>query len=214
MTTGYRENKRGILFTLSAPSGAGKTTAANLLLEKAEGLRRSISHTTRAKRVGETDGVDYHFVGRERFEEMVRHGDFIEWAEVHGNLYGTSFANVEETVSRLHSDLLLVIDVQGARALRERGVNCRLIFLLPPSMEELRRRIETRGTDTAESLATRLENAKAEMAAMEEFDYVVVNDNIDQAVAQLMAIITAERLKTENRGLRPNKSVLSKGDSK
>jgi len=212
MTGAGSIHRRGILFVLSAPSGAGKTTAANLLLARVENLSRSISHTTRAMRPGETDGVDYYFVNREKFDAMIKSGDFIEWAEVHGNRYGTSFFNIEDIVNRDKHDLLLVIDVQGARALREKGVNCRLVFLLPPSPEELARRLKARGGESDEALKVRLANAAGEISAMDEFDYAVINDDLEKAVSELSAIVTAERLKTENRPGLTQEFTKSKGE--
>lgn len=199
---GYTEHRKGILFVLSAPSGSGKTTVANLLLERMAGLSRSISHTTRKPRNGETDGVDYHFVNREIFDEMVERGEFLEWAEVHGNRYGTSFKNIYDIVVKDNNDLLLVIDVQGAEIIREKGTNCVTIFLLPPSMEELEKRLGGRGTDTAETINIRLTNAVGEMKRMDEFEYAVVNDDLEKAVSELSSIVTAERIRIRNRTLK------------
>lgn len=190
--------KKGVLFVLSAPSGAGKTTAANILLKKIKGLRKSISHTTRAKRDGEKDGVDYCFVDEKKFKEMVSRDEFIEWTNVHGSLYGTSIKTVERAPEKEKEDVLLVIDTKGAQTLRDKGIACRTIFLLPPSMEELGKRLALRGSDSREAQEKRLANAIEEIAERNKFDYIVINDSLDEAVAELYSIIIAERLKTEN----------------
>jgi len=199
---GYHERRRGILFVLSGPSGAGKTTVAQRLLEEVARLRRSISHTTRALREGETDGVDYHFADHGAFRRMIENGEFIEWAEVHGNLYGTSMRNVQDIVERGGDDLLLVIDVQGAEALRRIEARQCSIFLLPPSVEELARRLRGRGSEDEQNAKIRLAAAMGEMENMAAFDYLVVNNDLDRAVADVTAIIIAERLKPSNRSIR------------
>ncbi len=200
--SGYIEERKGILFVLSAPSGAGKTTVASMLLSRTEGLRKSISHTTRQIRKGETSGLDYFFVNEKEFNEMIDRGEFIEWALVHGNYYGTSLANIENIVKKNGSDLLLDIDVQGAATLREKGVNCSTILLLPPSMDELKRRLVSRADESEESISTRLANAPKELGEIDKFDYVVINDDLGKAVSEVCAIIIAERLKVANRTIR------------
>lgn len=190
--------EKGILFVLSGPSGAGKTTVASILLDKIEGLQRSISHTTRAKRDGEKDGVDYFFVDENEFKEMVSLDEFIEWANVHGSLYGTSLKTIKRITENEREDILLVIDTQGAQTLGDRGTGRRTIFLMPPSMEELRERLVKRGSDSNEAQGKRLANAIDEIGERSKFDYIVINDNLDKAVSELYSIIIAERLKTEN----------------
>jgi guanylate kinase len=185
--------RSGILFVLSAPSGAGKTTVAEAALARLDGFVRSVSTTTRPPRPGEIDGVDYRFVDRTTFARMVNEGAFIEWAEVHDNLYGTAWANVKQVVAEQRADLLLVIDVQGARSIREKDPEAVTIFLLPPSTAELERRLTGRGDESVEAVALRLANAADEIAEAPSFDYVVVNDNLETAVAQFVAVVAAER---------------------
>lgn len=185
---------KGILFVLSAPSGAGKTTVAMKVLSSVPGLDRSISHTTRPKRPGETDGTDYYFVDESTFREMIGNGEFIEWANVHGAMYGTSFSAIEKGLKKAKSDMLLVIDVQGAETLRrKKDIISRSIFLLPPSMEELERRLSGRGTESPDKLKIRLEAARREMEQSGNFDHVIVNDDLDVAVKKVIALINAER---------------------
>lgn len=183
---------KGDLFVVSAPSGAGKTTLCRRLLEELPGIAFSVSHTTRAPRKEERDGVSYHFVSRQRFIEMREAGEFLEWAEVHGNLYGTSKGEVTSRLSR-GEDVLLDIDVQGARRIRERFPEAVSVFVLPPSWEALEKRLAGRGTEDPEVLARRLTNARAELDAAHEYDYIVVNDEIDRAVADLVGIVRARR---------------------
>ena len=192
----HKDARRGILFVLSAPSGAGKSTVAEKVLAVTPRLSRSISHTTRPMRKGEVAGTDYHFVARDAFEAMIERGQFIEWAEVHGNLYGTAYSNIDEIVFKRHDDLLLVIDVQGSASLGEKGVERVTIFLMPPSMDELKKRLAGRGTDSEEAIRARLANADYEMAEMDKFDYTVINGDLSTAVDEVRSIITAERLRT------------------
>ncbi|MFN4320247.1 MAG: guanylate kinase [Aquificaceae bacterium] len=185
-----------MLFVLSAPSGAGKTTVAERLLKTCPGIRRVITATTRAKREGEIHGVDYLFMNYEEFKEKVEAGYFLEYAEVYGHYYGTPkdqvIRNEEEGV-----DSLLVIDVQGARKVKEVYKECLLIFLMPPSLEELRRRLLTRGYGR-ENLEKRLKKAEEEIACAKYFDYIAVNEFIDKTVEALCHIIRAQRYKKEN----------------
>ncbi len=192
MTNSSRAGK-GILFVLSAPSGAGKTTVAEMVLPSVPDLDRSISHTTRSKRHEETDGVDYYFVDERTFKKMVDDDEFIEWANVHGAMYGTSFKTIDTALENSDRDLLLIIDVQGAEALRNKDIDSRSIFLLPPSLEELERRLTGRGTESPDKLKIRLDAAKNEMEQKEKFDYVIVNDDLDTAVKELISAINAER---------------------
>ena len=183
---------RGLLFIVSAPSGAGKTTLVEHLVEQVPHLKLSCSYTSRAARKGETDGVDYNFLTRPRFEGMASAGEFLEWAEVFGNLYGTSRAATERTIDA-GVDLVLVIDVQGARKVRTSGIASTAIFVMPPSFDVLERRLRGRSQDSEEDIQRRLAVARAEVAAYAEYDYVIVNDELDGAVDQLRSLIVAER---------------------
>lgn len=182
---------RGIVAVVSGPSGVGKTTVIDGLLRR-PGYARSITATTRAPRPGERDGTDYLFLTRERFEEGLRAGRFLEHATVHGNLYGTPRDGVEEVLAR--GDVcLLNIDVQGAESLRRTGLPVVTVFLLPPSPDELQARLEKRGTETPEQKARRLEAAMKEMAQADRFDARIVNRVLDEAVAEVAAFIEARR---------------------
>jgi guanylate kinase len=184
--------RRGIPFVVSAPSGTGKTTVCQALVAADPRLRFSVSHTTRLPRPGERDGVDYHFVSGERFAALVVEGAFLEHAEYAGNRYGTSVAAIDGPLAA-GCDLLLEIEVQGARQVRERRRDARLVFLLPPSMEELERRLRERRSDGPEEVRSRLELARRELAAATLFDYAVVNDALDRCVAAVREVIEAER---------------------
>jgi guanylate kinase len=183
---------RGLLFIVSAPSGAGKTTLVERLVEQVPHLRMSRSYTSRAAREGEVDGVDYNFVTRERFEAMVAVGEFLEWADVFGNLYGTSAADTERTLDS-GSDLVLVIDVQGARKVRRRGIETTAVFVMPPSFDVLEKRLRGRCKDSDEAVARRLQIARHEVASFAEYDFVVINDELTAAVDRLRSIVVAER---------------------
>jgi guanylate kinase len=186
---------QGKLFILSAPSGTGKSTILSKAMSHLQGLAFSISHTTRAPRKGERDGVEYHFVDRPAFTAMKEQGEFLEDADVHGNLYGTSRRGVEEQRAG-GVDVILDIDVQGAEILRESGeTEAIYIFLAPPSLEELEKRLRGRGLDDEETIATRLKNARREMGAMDQFEYLIVNEQIDEATRMFEAIILAQRAK-------------------
>jgi len=188
-------SRKGILYVISAPSGAGKTTICKMIKSHEPELRQSISFTTRPMRSGEKEGVDYHFVTGETFDRMVAEGDFAEWAEVHGNCYGTSLATLEE--ARLAgADILLDIDFQGAEQLRASDVDGVFVFILPPSMNELRKRLEGRNTDTSDVIEQRMTNAYEEIAHATRFDYLVVNDVFDKAVEEVRAIMLAESVRT------------------
>lgn len=177
---------------LCAPSGTGKTTVARALLERRDDLLFSVSATTRWPRPGERDGIDYHFLKREAFEAMIAAGELLEWAEVHGELYGTPTANQAEA-SSLGKRLLLDIDVQGARQVVRALPDTVTVFLLPPSFEQLMERLRGRGSERSADLRRRLETAKRELEAVDGFRYVVVNDRLEDAVAGVDAILTAER---------------------
>lgn len=183
---------RGLLFVVSAPSGTGKTTVAERLVQRAGDLALSRSYTSRGTRAGEVDGVDYNFITRQRFEEMVAAEAFLEWADVFGNLYGTGAADAERILSS-GRDLVLVIDVQGARQVRTRRAGTIGVFVLPPSFEVLEQRLRGRSKDTEDAMQRRLQAARDEVAAFAEYDYVVVNDELDACVDRLRAIVLAER---------------------
>ncbi len=185
---------RGLLFVVSAPSGTGKTTLVERLAQIVPDLVISRSYTSRPVRPGETDGVDYNFISRDRFERMVDRGEFLEWADVFGNLYGTSATDTEREL-RDGRDLVLVIDVQGARQVRSRGLDAIAVFVLPPSFEILDQRLRgrSRSHDTEAQIGRRLEVAREEVAACSEYDYVVVNDEFDACVDRLRSIVFAAR---------------------
>src|SRR5438132_3712771 len=183
---------RGLLFIVSAPSGAGKTTLVERLVEQTPHLKMSRSYTSRPAREGETDGVDYNFVTRERFEAMVAVGEFLEWADVFGNLYGTSVADTERVLES-GCDLVLVIDVQGARKVRRRGIETSAVFVMPPSLDVLEQRLRGRSKDSDQAIAQRLQIARQEVAAFVEYDFLVINDELTTAVDRLRSIVLGER---------------------
>jgi guanylate kinase len=187
---------RGTVFVVSSPSGGGKGTLIKRVLEVVDNLSYSVSYTTRAPRNGEVEGREYFFVNRKQFEEMIAAGEFLEWANVHGNLYGTAKRQlVEETATGL--DIVLEVDVQGAASVRELELDSVSIFILPPSYEILRDRLVRRGTDTPEQLELRLRNAPDELRQYAAFDYVIINDDFQRAANQLAAIVNAERARRE-----------------
>lgn len=188
--------KKGLLFVISAPSGAGKTSIFRELLVRHPELRESISYTTRPIRAGEQDGVDYHFVSRTQFDQMIEQGGFAEWAEVHGNCYGTARATLQQA-NAAGQDVLLDIDVQGAAQLRASGLDGVFIFVLPPSMAVLRQRLAGRNTDSVEVIERRMHNAVDEIRTAARFDYIVVNDDLAQAIATVEAIVIAEKVRKE-----------------
>jgi guanylate kinase len=186
----------GLLFVISAPSGAGKTSICRELLVRHPGLIESISYTTRPMRAGETSGVDYHFVPRNRFEQMVADGAFVEWAEVHGNCYGTARETLQRACA-VGQDVLLDIDVQGAAQLRASGLDGVFIFILPPDMATLRRRLAGRNTDSVEAIERRMANAVTEIRDAVNFDYLVVNDDLARAIVTVESIVIAEQVRKE-----------------
>jgi guanylate kinase len=181
----------GVLFVISAPSGAGKTSLCKEIVDIIPGLRHSVSYTTRPMRKGEVDGVDYHFVDAQTFAAMIAGEAFAEWAEVHGNRYGTSLATLD-TARQTGCDLLLDIDCQGAVQLKAKQVQGVNIFILPPSMSELNRRLRERQTDSDAVIEQRIINARGEIAQAGWYDYWVFNDDFNLALDQLKSIITAE----------------------
>jgi guanylate kinase len=196
---------RGQLFIVSAPSGTGKTTLVERLAQRLSGLRMSRSYTSRPARVGEQDGVDYNFITRERFDAMVREGQFLEWADVFGNYYGTSAADTEALLSR-GEDVVLVIDVQGARQVRSRGIETIGIFVLPPSAAVLEQRLRGRSKDSEEQIQRRLQVACAEVDEYARYEYVVINDEIDAAVGRLESIVEGERARVKR--MRENAEII------
>jgi guanylate kinase len=195
MPTSFPLARRGLLFVLSSPSGAGKSTIARKLLASDTGLEMSVSATTRPMRPGEVDGKDYHFVDLERFRAMVAAGEFLEWAHVFGHRYGTPHAPVDAILSR-GRDVLFDIDWQGAQQLyQQAGGDVVRVFILPPSMEELHRRLAGRATDSAEVVEARMSRAGSEIAHWDGYDYVLVNDDVDRCFEEVRTILAAERLK-------------------
>jgi len=183
----------GSLIIISSPSGGGKGTLIGRVRDKLEGVAYSVSHTTREVRAGEVDGVDYHFVSAAEFEELIGKNEFLEFATVHGNYYGTSKSFIERETA-MGRDVILEIDVQGAAQVRERVPRSVGIFILPPSFEVLRERLAARMTESGESLGLRLANAKAEVYRYSEFDFVIINDSLDVAEDELRSVIVANRL--------------------
>jgi guanylate kinase len=183
---------RGLLFIVSAPSGAGKTTLVERLAERTPHLRMSRSYTSRGARHGETDGVDYNFVTRPHFERMIAAGEFLEWAEVFGNLYGTCAADTERMLAA-GDDVVLVIDVQGARKVRSQGLPTTTVFVMPPSAAVLEQRLRGRSKDSEPDIQRRLQVARQEVASFTEYDFIVVNDHIEAAVERLQTVVLAER---------------------
>jgi guanylate kinase len=190
------QDRRGLLFIVSAPSGAGKTTLVERLVEQLPRLKMSRSYTSRAARQGEADGVDYNFVSRDKFEAMVAAGDFLEWASVFGNLYGTCASDTEKLLASGH-DVVLVIDVQGARKVRTQGIETSAVFVMPPSFEVLEQRLRGRSKDAEAEIQRRLQVARDEVAAYAEYDFVVVNDELTAAVDRLRSIVVSERARLQ-----------------
>lgn len=184
--------RRGLLFVVSAPSGTGKTTVVERLVQCVPDLAMSRSYTSRGARAGEADGIDYNFITRARFEEMIAADAFLEWADVFGNLYGTAAADAERDL-RAGTDLVLVIDVQGARQVRRRSPEAVGVFVMPPSYAVLEQRLRGRSADLEAAMQRRLQTARDEVAAFAEYDYVVVNDELDACLDRMRAIVLAER---------------------
>ena len=189
--------RRGLMFVLSSPSGAGKTTLSRMLIDKMPGLKMSVSATTRPMRPGEVEGRDYFFVDKPKFETMVKQGELLEWATVFDNLYGTPRAPVEAALSA-GQDVLFDIDWQGTQQLGDKAPNDLVsVFVLPPSIPELERRLHNRAQDDYETIHRRMAKAADEMSHWAEYDYVVINRDLDQAFADVSAILAAERLKRQ-----------------
>ena len=187
---------RGLLFIVSAPSGTGKTTLVERLVQDLPNLHMSRSYTSRPARAGERDGVDYNFISRERFEAMVRDGAFLEWADIFGHCYGTSAEDTEAVLAR-GGDVVLVIDVQGARQVRSRGIETVGIFVLPPSASSLEQRLRGRSKDTEEQIRRRLEAACREVDEFAQYEHVIVNDELETAATRIGAIVMAERTRVK-----------------
>ena len=185
-------SRRGLLFIVSAPSGTGKTTLVERLVQVLPNLRMSRSYTSRAARAGERDGVDYNFISRSEFESQIAAQAFLEWADVFGNYYGTAAADVERMVAD-GQDVVLVIDVKGARQVKSRQVDHTAIFVMPPSFQTLEQRLRGRSKDTEEQILRRLDVARTEVGEFAQYEYVVVNDDLDGAVNRMRAIVMAER---------------------
>jgi guanylate kinase len=187
----------GTLYIISAASGAGKTTLVSAVLEQVDDLEVSVSHTTRAPREGEVDGVNYHFVDKQTFEAMVEDSEFIEYATVFGNMYGTSRQHIQEQLLK-GKDVILEIDWQGARQIRQLMPDCKSVYIVPPSTEALRERLTSRGKDDEEIIARRMQEAISEMSHYVEFDYLIINDDFDEARDNLAAIIRGNRMLHEH----------------
>jgi guanylate kinase len=183
---------RGLLFIISAPSGTGKTTLVERLVQMLPNLRMSRSYTSRPGRVYERDGADYNFISRPDFDGMIARGEFLEWADVFGNLYGTSRSDTEQLLAS-GQDVVLTIDVQGAQQVKDSGVDHTRIFVLPPSFEILERRLRGRSADSEADMQRRLATARAEVGRYVDYDYVVINDQLEPTVMRLQEIIAAER---------------------
>ncbi|MDQ7821927.1 MAG: guanylate kinase [Candidatus Eremiobacteraeota bacterium] len=187
---------KGILFVVSGPSGAGKGTILETILREAPSVRFSVSATTRSPRQGEREGVHYHFLSREVFKSMAGRDEFLEWAHVHDEYYGTPRRAVEECLAS-GNDMVLDIDVQGGLQLMDREKEAVFVFVAPPDIAELRRRLEGRGTESGEKIARRIEVAKHELTFVGSYEYCIVNDSLEEAIASMKAVMTAERLKTK-----------------
>jgi guanylate kinase len=194
--------RSGVLIVISAPSGGGKSEVLKRLLAEDPRIRYSVSYTSRAPRGDEVDGVNYHFVSRDEFKRLIAADAFYEWAEVHGNLYGTSAKVVEESIGK-GQDIAMDIDVQGGLNIKRRQPNAALIFLMPPSMTILEQRLRGRASDDEEQVRLRLKNANQEIERWKDYDYVVTNEDIERTVAQVKTIVEAARLRTPLYQMRP-----------
>lgn len=201
-------NQQGCLFVFSAPSGTGKTTLAKRLCKDIQGLAHSVSYTTRPMREGEIEGIHYHFVTVEEFKDMIEQGDFIEWALVHGNYYGTSRQKILERLDN-SLDTILDIDTQGAAEIKRLIPGSVLIFIMPPSFDELRKRLISRKTESEDIINMRLKKAEEEIKSSVNYDYIVINDDFEEALEDLKCIIRAEKRRTERSSKYSNKSKIT-----
>jgi len=190
--------QRGQIFVITAPSGTGKTTIIRAIRERGIGVGYCVSHTTREPRHGEIPGKHYHFITRRDFESMVDAGQFIEWAHVYGHLYGTSYSSMESQLSS-GKDILLDLDIQGSEAIKRRFPESLSIFILPPSIEALKERLKKRGANDTKDVDLRMKKAAEEIMGFGEYDFIVVNDDLEQAVHEIEAIILSERARTKRR---------------
>jgi len=197
----------GTLFVISAPSGAGKSTLCRELLRKVLRIKLSVSYTTRPPRRGEINDVHYTFVSREKFKSMIDRGEFAEWAVVHGNLYGTSLKRLKK-LNKEGYDIILDVDVQGAGQLRKTCTNAVYVFVLPPSMKVLKKRLMDRNTEETDKIKQRLDRARDEIAAYKDYDYIIVNDKLEKAYRELESVIVSTRLETKNADRQMIKSLL------
>jgi len=189
------KKRQGLLLVVSAPSGAGKTSLCRAITDSLENLTHSISYATRKPRPGEIDGRDYHFVSPERFQDMIRDGDFAEWAEVHSNLYGTSRRVLDDMVGK-GIDVILDIDTQGAKQIKQKYKDAIYVFIMPPSFDVLEERLRNRNSDKEDEIKKRMRRAHEEIRDYTMYDYLVVNHDFDRALTELRSIVTAERCRT------------------
>ena len=185
--------QEGLPIIISAPSGTGKTKTCQILRKKLPSLNIVTSHTTRKIRSGELEGVDYHFISKENFEAKIKKNDFLEWAKVHTNYYGTCFESIKKTQEK-GCDILLELDVQGVDALRKMDFKGIFILILPPSIKEMTKRLKNRGTDTEESIERRIKTGKEEIKSYKKYDYVITNFEVEQAAESILAIVRAEKV--------------------
>jgi len=213
-TSRHSADRRGILFIISAPSGTGKTTLCKQLTSTVPGLWHSISYTTRKPRLGEEQGREYFFIEEPEFQEMINRNEFVEWARVYGNLYGTPRKTLTDQIER-GIDVLLEIDVQGAIQVKKKFEDAVAIFLLPPSMQVLRSRLQNRASDTPDEILRRLQKVKEEVWSYREYAYVVRNEDLSQSLRELESVFLAERLKTKRLNMAwLEKNFILEGESK
>lgn len=206
------KRSKGLLFVVSAPSGAGKTSLCRAITDSLENLMHSISYTTRSPRPGELDGRDYYFVTHERFQEMINAGDFAEWAEVHGNLYGTSRRVLDDMLAR-GTDVILDIDTQGAKQIKQKFGRAVFMFIMPPSLDILEERLRNRRSDDEAEIKKRMRRAKDEIRDYKMYDYIIVNRDFDRALSELRCIIIAHRCRTDMLDISWIEDMLAQADS-